>query len=75
MNFDQMKTADVLSAQGAASARTLREQGWQGDGESYDIGVYTGDREAAESTLGRTLTRHEAVMLEASIQTNLSAGA
>lgn len=73
MTYEEMKTADILSACGEASARELRAQGWQGGGEDYDIGVYFGDREAAEEKLGRPLTSHEIKMLEASIQTNLDA--
>lgn len=66
-----MITVDITTAietQAAASAATLREQGWTGDGAAYDIGVYTGDLEALEATIGRPAVRSEVLTLEAAIR-------
>lgn len=68
-------TADAIASQAAQSARILREQGWQGGGASYDVGVYAGDMNALETLLGRETTRDERFALEKCIRAHLDATA
>jgi hypothetical protein len=52
-------------------AKGLVEQGWEGDGSAYDIGVYTGDRDAFADALGRSPTNEEQRALEAAVRVEL----
>ena len=73
--------ADAIAYTAAESARILREQGWQGDGESYDLGAYPGDLAALEELLDRDArfelrsTSEERTALEACIRAHLDATA
>ncbi len=58
---------NIILEQASASVDALIEQGWQGDGRTYDIGTYHGDAEALAERLGRPTTRSERVSLETQI--------
>ena len=66
-----IETADVLADCAMRAATTLRGQGWQGGGASYDIGVYTGDREDAEKLIGRKLSGCQVRLLERCVRAEL----
>ena len=66
---------DAICFQARESAALLRGQGWQGTGDGYDIGVFTGDDVALMQLLGRPTTRDEQRALEACIRAELSASA
>ncbi len=61
--------ADVIAHVSEYAAAELRKQGFRGHGceADYDIGVYYGDREIAESLLGRPLAKEETTALEACV--------
>lgn len=73
--------ADAIAFQSAESARILREHGWHGGGESYDLGAYAGDLAALEELLDRDArfaprsTSEERKALEACIRAHLDASA
>lgn len=66
------KILQILQKSAEESARLHREAGWKGDGRTYRLDVYYGDRERAEEQLGRSLTRLEFHLLEMTIQGQLS---
>ncbi len=66
--------ADVLVTIADESAIAARSEGWRGPGAAYDIGVYYGDREAAEELLGRKLDAAETEALETCIRWHLDQG-
>ena len=67
--------ADVIAHCSASTAAECLKQGWPRGDEVYDIGVYYGDREIAESLLSRSLTRDETRVLEGCIRYYLRTGA
>lgn len=71
----QIDVADVIVNQAERSAKGLLSQGFGGHGcaADYDIGVYHGDREAAEELLGRALTADETKALETCVRAYLTA--
>lgn len=67
--------AYVIATQSKASAAQLRAEGFRGWAcwEDYNIGVYHGDRENVEVTLGRVLIPGEVLALEACVRHYLRA--
>lgn len=53
-------------------AHGLVDQGWEGDGSTYDIGVYSGDSQAFDDAIGRPSTREERIALERAIRAELT---
>lgn len=67
----EITLADTISGSALHCADELRAQGWQGGGESYDLGAYPGDREDLEKLLSRKATRDERALLERCIKAEL----
>lgn len=67
----ELATDTTIAATARACAATLREQGWQGGGITYDLGAYPGDAEALADALGREPTREERRALESAIRIEL----
>lgn len=67
------QTADTMLTVARRSARLLSEQGWEGDGEAYDLGAFPGDMDALADALGRALTLAERVSFEGAVRALLGA--
>ena len=65
--------ADTMLALARQSARLLSENGWEGDGESYDLGAFPGDVDALTDALGRAPTLAERVSFEGAVRALLGA--
>lgn len=65
----------VVREVAASCAATLLEQGWQGDGSTYDLGAFPGDIEALADKLGTAPTTGQRLALEAAIREALNGAA
>lgn len=65
--------SDAIATQAKASARALREHGWQGDGRAYDLGASMGDLEALRDLVGHEPNWREGRDLEKCIRICLTA--
>jgi hypothetical protein len=70
MNASEIYEASVTQAR--ESTKALREQGWQGDGSTYNLGAYPGDLEAFEARIGGKADREDVARFERHVREMLS---